>query len=57
MHWLIFNFVTVMLTALILPSIIRYIILKRPLNKIASIVKCAFIDAHSDEGINLLARQ
>jgi len=37
MHWLIFNFITVMLSALIIPSIVRYIVLKRPLNKVASI--------------------
>src|SRR4051812_49005053 len=36
MHWLIFNFVSVMLSALILPSIVRFI-LKRPVNRIASV--------------------
>jgi hypothetical protein len=38
MYWLVFNFITVTLTALILPSIVRYVVLKRPLNKIASVL-------------------
>lgn len=38
MDWLIFNFLTVMATGLIIPSITRYIVLKRPLNKIASVL-------------------
>lgn len=40
MHWLIFNFVSVMMSALILPSIIRFI-LKRPVNRIASVFMVA----------------
>ncbi|MDX6612480.1 MAG: hypothetical protein QOD75_1666 [Blastocatellia bacterium] len=36
MYWLIFNFATVALTGLIIPSAIRYLVLKRPLNKAVS---------------------